>query len=247
MNRNFLKLNEDKTEFLLIGSRQQLAKISVPHVTVGNSEVTSVSQARNLGAIFDSTMSLDSHVSNLVRSASLHIRNIGHIRKYLDATATEQIVHAFVTSRLDMGNSLLFGLPMQQINRLQRIQNSAARIIKLTRKSSHITPILEELHWLPVYYRIIYKMLLFVYKSLNGLAPAYLSELVKPSIPTRSLRSGNKNLLIEPKSNRSWGDRSFYCAAPRLWNALPLHMRYPQSLEQFKRSLKSHLFSQAFS
>ena len=83
-------------------------------------------------------MSLKNHVSNVVRSASFHIRNIGRIRKYLDPHATEQIVHSFVTSRLDMGNSLLFGLPQDQINRLKRIQNAAARLVTLTKKRSHI-------------------------------------------------------------------------------------------------------------
>ena len=91
-------------------------------------------------------MSLKNHVSNVVRSASFHIRNIGRIRKYLDPHATEQIVHSFVTSRLDMGNSLLFGLPQDQINRLKRIQNAAARLVTSTKKRSHITPILRELH-----------------------------------------------------------------------------------------------------
>ena len=143
-------------------------------------------------------MSLKNHVSNVVRSASFHIRNIGRIRKYLDPHATEQIVHSFVTSRLDMGNSLLFGLPQDQINRLKRIQNAAARLVTLTKKRSHITPILRELHWLPVDSRIKYKLLLIVFKALNDLAPDYISCLIKPYIPSRPLRSSTKLLLSEP-------------------------------------------------
>ncbi|PIK50955.1 hypothetical protein BSL78_12172 [Apostichopus japonicus] len=121
MQENFLKLNDDKTEFVLFGSRQQLSKVHVPHITIGDSDITLAASARNLGVIFDSSMSLKNHVSNIVRSASFHIRNIGRIRKYLNPRATEQIVHSFVTSRLDMGNSLLFGLPQVQIIRLKRI------------------------------------------------------------------------------------------------------------------------------
>ena len=174
MQENFLKLNDEKTECALFGSYQQLSKVSIPHIKIGDSEIAPVNQVRNLGTIFDSSMSLVPHVSNIVRSStSFHIRNIGKIRKYLNSHAAEQIIHSVVTSRLDMGNSLLFGLPQTQISRLQRIQNSAARVITLSRKSTHITPILRELHWLPVNYRIVYKLMLFVFKSMNGIAPAY--------------------------------------------------------------------------
>ncbi len=191
-------------------------------------------------------MSLSSHVSSIVRSSSFHIRNIGKIRKYLTPHATEQIVHSFITSRLDMGNALLFGLPQDQIARLQRVQNSAARLVTLTKKSSHITPILYGLHWLPVGYRIVYKLMLIVFKSLNDLAPAY-SSLLTPYTPHRTLRSSNMSLLCEPRSKHTWGDWAFSIAAPRLWNTLPLQVKLCSSLSQFKVALKTHLMSQAFS
>jgi hypothetical protein len=168
------------------------------------------------------------------------------IRKYLNSHAAEQIIHSVVTSRLDMGNSLLFGLPQTQISRLQRVQNSAARVITLTRKFTHITPILRELHWLPVNYRIIYKLMLFVFKSLNGVAPAYIDDLLQIYNPPRTLRSSNKMKLVEPKSHHSWGDRSFSCAAPRIWNKLPLHIKSSNTLMQFKKNLKTYLFNEAF-
>ena len=246
MRDNFLKLNDEKTEFMLFGSSSQLAKISVPHITIGDTDVSVASKARDLGVIFDSTMSLDSHVSSVVRCTSFHIHTIGKIRKYLTSKAAEQIVHSVITSRLDMGNALLFGLPQSQIDRLQRIQNSAARIVTLSRKACHITPVLRELHWLPVKFRIIYKMLLFVYKSIHGLAPAYIDDLLQPYNPTRSLRSSSMNLFREPRSSHSWGDRSFSCAAPRLWNKLPARLQSSPSLPQFKEHLKTHLFNQAF-
>ena len=87
-------------EFLLFGSRQQLSKVSLPFITIGDSQITPSSQARNLGVIFDSTMTLKPHISNIVRVLSFHIRNISRIRKYLNQSAAEQIIHAFVTSRL---------------------------------------------------------------------------------------------------------------------------------------------------
>ena len=243
MKQNFLKLNDNKTEFMLFGSRQQLAKISSLNIIIGESYIESSSRARNLGVILDSYMTMNNHISHITRTASFHLRNIQKLRKYLDSTATEQIVHSFVTSRLDMGNSLLHGLPHKQIHRLQLIQNSAARIVTLSNKSCHITPILKDLHWLPVSYRIMYKILLIVYKSLNGCAPMYISDLLKLYVPTRVLRSSDKLFLCVPKSNNSWGDRSFAVAAPRLWNQLPFHIRSSQTVASFKKNLKTHLMA----
>ena len=246
MKQNFLKLNDDKSEFILFGSHQQLAKVSVPHVKIGDSSVPSSIVVRNLGVMFDSTMSLKPHVSNVIRNSALHLRNISRLRKFLNRTASEQVVHAFVTSRLDMANSLLYGLPQEQLNRLQRIQNIAARVVTRSKKSCHITPVLKELHWLPVRYHIVYKILLIVYKAVNGLSPLYISNLLNFYTSSRNLRSNEKLLLIEPKSKHSWGDRSFVVAAPRLWNELPLSIRTSPSLEVFKKKLKTCLMLQAY-
>ena len=106
-------------------------------------------------------------------------------------------IHSFITSRLDNNNALLYGLPTNQLYRLQKIQNTAARILTFSRKSCHITPILKELHWLPINERIILKLLLIVYKCTNNVAPFYLTELISKYLPTRTLRSGNMELLKE--------------------------------------------------
>ena len=124
MRQNLLKLNDGNTEFLLFGLHQQLSKVSLPFITIGDSQITPPpppppSQAQHLGVIFDSTMTLNPHISNIVRVSSFHIRNISQIRKYLNQSAAEQIIHAFVTSRLDNGNAILYGLPQNQISRLQ--------------------------------------------------------------------------------------------------------------------------------
>ncbi len=111
----------------------------------------------------------------------------------------------------------------------------------------HISPILASLHWLPVHFRIQFRILLFVFKSLNGLAPPYISELLHPYMPTRSLRSADQRFLNVPKTKRKLrGDRAFAVAAPKLWNDLPLPIRQASSLSLFKSSLKTYLFSLAF-
>ena len=157
-------------------------------------------------------------------------------------------IFAFITTRLDFCNSLLYGLPNQLIQRLQSVQNSAARLISLTTKYEHISPILRELHWLPVQYRIHFKIILLTFKCFNNSAPAYLKDLIEQYVPRRALRSGNKNYLTIPRYKlKTYGRRSFSVAAPLLWNSLPQDMRdatiHP---EVFKKKLKTYFFKTAF-
>ena len=142
--------------------------------------------ARNLGVVVQNDLKMDIFVNNICRSTSFALYRIGQIRKFLDKKCTEMLVHAFITCRLDQCNSLLYALPESQITKLQRIQNSAARLVSLSRKYDHLTPILHELHWLPVKYRIIYKILLLTYKCLHGMGPIYLQELLKEYKPSQS-------------------------------------------------------------
>ena len=156
---------------------------------------------------------------------------------------TEKIINATITSRLDYCNSLLYGLKSQDLIRLQRCQNHAARILSMRRKFNHISPVMMELHWLPVEQRINFKILLLTYKALNGQAPAYLSDLITPYIPTRNLRSEDQHLLVSPRWRlERFGKRSFAKAAPTLWNPLPMVIKLAPSVETFKSRLKTYLF-----
>ncbi len=121
----------------------------------------------------------------------------------ISVSDAEKLVHAFMTSRLDYCNALLGGCPTSSINKLQIVQNAAARALTRSRKYDHITPILQSLHWLPIKFRISYKILLLAYKALNDLAPAYLTNLLSRYNPTRSLRSQNSGLLVVPRIAKS--------------------------------------------
>ena len=157
--------------------------------------------------------------------------------------AVVTVVHAFVTSRIDYCNSLLHGISAYNINRIQRIQNSAARIITNSRKYDHITPILQKLHWLRVRQRIYFKILLITYKYINDMAP----KLVSIRKSSRKLRPSSQILLPVPVSRlKSYGDCAFSVAAPTLWNRLPANIRNASSLGNFKSLLKTHLFKVAF-
>ena len=130
---------------------------------------------------------------------------------------------------------------------LQAVQNAAARVVTLTPKHVHITPILINLHWLPVEFRITFKVLLLVYKALHGLAPSYISDLLNFKTYSRSLRSSCKEYLVVPRSRlKTYGDRAFSIAGPKLWNDLPLEIRKCASVATFKQSLKTFLFKLAY-
>ncbi len=181
-----------------------------------------------------------SHISNISRSAFFHSRNIARLRSSLSQHSTEVPIHALVTSRIDYCNSLLFGIPEKQLHRLQLIQNSAARIVTRSRTFDHTTPILFQLHWLPVHYRVHYKILLLTYKALHNLALHYLSDLLHLYTPLRSFRSSSADLLSVPNFKMSsFGGRAFSCAAPKLWNYLPLHIRQLDSVSHFKAQIKN--------
>ena len=179
----------------------------------------------------------------MCRSCNFHLRNIARIRKCLDRHTAEIVVHALITSRLDYCNSVLFGVSVRLLQRLQMVQNSAARIVMISSKRQHITPILKALHWLPVKQRIQYKALLLTYKVIHKLAPRYLEDLVRPYQQERNLRSANQHLLEVPSTRlKTFGDRAFSVYAPRLWNAMPIHVKQAPSLALFKKMLKEHLF-----
>ena len=249
MAHNFLCLNDDKTEFLRFSSRPVAELTDLVSVCVGGSDITVHFEARNLGVILDSALSMKANITAVCRSVRFHLRRIGSIRKYLTKFATEQLVHSLTTSRLDYCNSLYSGIADNQIHRLQLLQNTAARIVTRTRSSEHITPVLRSLHWLPVKFRIDYKIIVMTFKALHGLAPAYLMDLIEWHSPGRALRSMDR-YEAKRKGGRGFrvktGERAFEIRAPQLWNSLPLNIRKCNKLDSFKRTLKTHLFKCAF-
>ena len=245
MSQNKLKLNDDKTELMYFSSRFKKQKVTPHNINIGDHNISPSSKAKNLGVIFDSHLTMEHHISSICRASYLHLRNIGKISKYLSTESLLKVIHAFISSRLDCNNSLLFGLPATQLKRLQTIQNTAARIVTKTRKREHITSELEKLHWLPIKYRIDHKILTLTYKCLTNEAPQYLRDLLEVNQPSRNLRSASATCLIIPDSGtKSYKDRSFSTAAPILWNSLPANIRNLSTLTSFKTAIKTYLFEQ---
>ncbi len=195
---------------------------------------------KNCGVILEIDLSFSSHVKAVTKSAYYHLKNIARSRSLISSQDLEKRVHVFITSRVDYCNGLLTGLPKKTIRQLQLIQNAAARILTRTRKSEHITPVLRSLHWLPVTFRIHFKVLLPVYKSLNGLWPKYIADMFTEYKPNRPLRSVGS--LVHTKQ----GESAFSSFATRSWKQLLEEIRCAKTLATFKSRLKTHLFSCAF-
>ena len=247
LTQNKLLCNNEKTEFLFIRSQHLRDVPDISGIKVVDCVVDPADSARNLGVIFDKHLNLKQHISTTVRNANLGIRNISRIRKYLSKDSARLYTQLLITSRLDFCNSLLIGLPANSISQLQRVQNSAARLVTRSRKSEHITPILQELHWLPVSQRIKFKVLVLAFKAIHGMAPIYLRNLVSVKGQSRVLRSASHVRLNQPKPLGSgYAERTFSSAAPRLWNKLPPTLTSCTDIVEFKALLKSFLFKEAF-
>ncbi len=244
---NTLKLNDDKTVFLLVGRNAQVKKVSIDSFRIGESIIPKSDTATNLGVHWDSELSLKKQVEKTCKSAFYHLRNIYRIRKCLSQSDAETLVHAYITSRLDYCNSLYVNLPEYLIQDLQMVQNAAARLVVGLRKFDHISQSRMDLHWLPVKQRIDFKVLLLTYKAVMGEGPQYLADMFIPTGSDYSLRSDYKDQYKVPKSKKKCcGDRAFSIAAPKLWNDLPQYLKYAHDVTDFKANLKTHLFRIAY-
>ena len=247
MAANLLKLNNDKTEVVLFAPKQITVSMRNISVAVGNTHVSAITSVRNLGVMLDTTLSMDDQVKAVCRTAYAQLRGIGHIRRYLTTDAAKNVVNSLVTTRLDYCNSLLYGIPGRLLARLQKVQNTAARIVSRTSRYAHITPVLQELYWLPIESRLKYKVLLMAHRALHGSAPQYLADMLTIYQPGRSLRSQSTTRRVVPKGRTvTYGDRCFSRAAPILWNTLPSSLQNTDKISTFKAALKTYLFRQCY-
>ena len=248
MLQNHLKMNDSKTEVLIICSEANRKKLShISSLEVGTECVEPSTSARNLGVFIDETLSMQDQVNYTIKACYAQLYRISKIRPFLTEEAAAELIRSLVLSKLDYCNSLLFGLPDCQIKKMQLVQNNAARLVYRKKKADNVTPLLKRLHWLPIEARIKFKIILLAFKAINNLAPTYLKELLELYEPARALRSTSMNLLKEKKSkHKRSGDRAFSVCAPKLWNMLPCDLRKPQKLNAFKSALKTHLFKEAY-
>src|SRR6218665_3448008 len=194
MTSYLLCLNPSKTEFILIGLRDQLKKIPDPSISLNldsasTHKFTPTSPVRNLGVIFDQNLSFSDHFTQLSCSCFMHIRDLRPLRPMLDLKTASTIATSIVHAKLDYCNSLFLNIDLAQINRLKSIQNALARVFTKAPKHHHITPVLKKVQWLKIPERIEYKVisLTYMYSTLQSSQPSYLRQLFTIQ-PPRSCR-----------------------------------------------------------
>ena len=224
---NMLKLIDNKTELMLVTSKRTMHLHNLPtSITIGNAQIPLKQSVKNLGFTLDCHLTMNAHVSNIARICNFELRRLTYISRFLTSTATATLVSAFVLSRIDYCNTLLFDSTHDMTSNLQRIQNYAARVILRHPRSSTITIHIKSLHWLPVKVRSTYKIACLCYHCHSSTAPSYVTDMlhIKP-LHTRNTRSSSYTmpLLNRPAhSKATLGDRSFFFC---LFFCLELHSK----------------------
>ena len=255
MTENLIKFNESKSDALVVHSKSSRCEPAVLPLIIGESPILPSDSVRNLGVILDKHLTMQQQIGSVCRTSFYHLRRITRIRKFLSRPAAAQLVSAFVLSHIDYGNSLLAGLPASRLYSLQKAQNAAARVVTGARRRDPMTSHLRDLHWLPISYRIDFKIAVLTFRCLNGCAPSYLSSLLSrrnTANPSgRLLRSSvapSAHLDLVPPSVRvkTHGLRAFSNYAPIVWNKLPTEIRSMSTLSNFRKALKTHFYRDAF-
>ena len=237
-----LKLNPSKFELIYFDKSSKSS--SFPNLVLPSPAPLSLlpsSSIRSLGFIFDSNLSLIPQILSVTKSCFFHLRRIRQLLPYLDDPSLQLLVSSLVLSRIDYCNSLYYGLPDTSLNPLYKVFNSAARLVSRTPRFSPTSPSLVRLHWLPLKYRMKFKICLIMFKIKNKISPVYLTNSIR--VPNRSgLRSSSFNHNSVYRVKHSFAKRSFSYSGPFLWNSLPSSLTLTKSLTVFRKGLKTHLF-----
>ena len=237
MKASFLKLNASKSQVIIFAPKNLADQIVIDQIKLSDGSIIPVStMVNNLGVKLDSMLTFTPQINSICSSSYRLLRNLASVRKFLCVKDLRLLVQSIIISRIDNCNSLLYGVLVLSLKKLQKVQNACARLIYGIRKRDHVSPILRELHWLPVKQRIIFKILLFVFKYYHSTAPVYIAQCLYKS------DRGDYTLKV-PRTSTRYGDRAFSNCAPRLWNALPLDIRSSNSISYFRSHLKHVLFS----
>ena len=238
MKSHFLKVNPDKTEIMLFCPPSCKKESKILGVFIDENCIRfNDKSVKLLGVHLDTHLSFDCHINQLVSECYYHLKNVGKIRRYLSIPDAEKLIHALISSKFDYCNSLFYGIKTSSLKKLQRVQNYAARLVhQLPRHQGVNSDVLENLHWLSVEKRIVFKVLLMVHKFFIGIAPDYFMELL-------IVRNDTERILFAPFMNTVTGRRSFSYTSPRIWNRLPKDVRLINDTDKFKQSIKTILFT----
>ena len=240
MKENYLQLNAAKTQIMLFDHKCDIKDLTL---NVGGNDITPSPLAKTLGVRLDDQLNMKTMILEKCRSSYFHLRNIGRIKYSLDKDTRILLVHNLIHSKLDYCNSLLANCPNYLIEKLQKVQNAAVRMIFSYKKGVSTRQLLKEVHFLPVSHRVKFKLCLIAHKSLLSESPEYISEELLPYQPNRLIRVGRDRFsLIEDKKM----DNTIVSTLIRTWNKLPLSIRNVTDTSRFKRVLKSHYFQECY-
>ena len=236
MNLYFLKMNPDKTEIIMFVPPNLKDAHTIQGLVTDGNCIRFSSVVKNLGVLVDQHFNMDSHINGSVSYCYKLLSDISKVRNLLSYEHTKMLVHAVISSRLDYCNSLLYNVNKTSIIKYQKVQNAAARLIARRRKRDSVSDVLIDLHWLRVDARIIFKLIVFVYKCFDNMAPQCICELL-------TVRNAESRLLVYKNYQTTFGRSSFSYIAPKLWNNLPNYIRLSHSLLSFKKQAKFMLFN----
>ena len=250
MLQNFLQLNDSKTEIMIVSPKSDSSTSASSFQAIKGCKPLDVeSCVKSLGVRLDSKLTMSYFISATVAASNIKLRNLWNMATKLPFKLKIQLVHAMVLSKLDFCNSVLYGISEKDLHRLQKIQNSAVRFIFTKSKRSHVSPLLKMVHFLPVRFRILYKINMLIYKCINNIAPAYLQDLVHLRVPnSHGVRLDDDFFMLEtpPTPNFTSTMKAFSYCSPLIWNLLPYELRCCENINQFKSKLKTYYFEIAF-
>ena len=237
-----LILNPSKSEVMWVGSRSQLLSVDGvdSDLKIADATIKPSSTLKIVGVTLDSQLSFGEHISEVCRTSNFHLHALRHIRPFLDVSTANMLACSIIGSRIDYCNSLFAGMSDYNVQRLQRVQNLAAKIVLNAKGRVSVEPLLTKLHWLPVPKRIVYKVALTTFKSVTTHNPHYLHTLLIPYSSSRTLRSSSQNFLSVPRHTTAFQSRAFSIYAPRIWNRLPQELRDLAYLPETMSSLAFH-------
>ena len=249
MGQNKLQMNPFETEFISFGSKTMIKRITRTNITVCDDMISCSPCIKLLGSYLDQSLTMSIHITKKCSLAMWNLSWIRSIKNCLDIDSLKTTVQALCISHLDYNNALLYGLPTKDINHLQHVQNSCAKLVLGKNRYDSSTACLKQLHWLPVKFWIRFKILCIMHRVDNNAAPVYLHKMVKKKVFYRQTRcattpgSLHDIPFIERKTFQA---RAFSVSGCTEWNNLPGHLRTITDHELFRKHLKTYLFQQAF-
>ena len=243
---NGLLLNPEKTKLIVYGSRQMTEKLPQSNISLLGKELTPANTVKDLGVTFDKNLTFNEHTINLVSSCTSALAQISRV-KHIFKNELITIINALVFSKLYYCSSVWSNTTLSNIQKLQKVQNFAVRIVSNKRKYDHITPALKNLKWLPVQQQLFYRDAILAFKCMTGLAPNYLSSnfVSRGEISKRTTR--NSNLLNIPLLRTKTGQRSSTYRIVKIWNDLPSEIKLAKNVKDFKSKLKRHFLQEFLS